>query len=234
MPYGLGMAPTQEEVEQNVGSNQPRVPSGRQYWGDIEYDPTSGKYYGRGTDIQLGTLTTGQMEEIRAKRQQRPEFQLDAIVRGGGLTPQERSQLTSAANRQLGREAEGMQQAYERNLAGAGGRQAGSSMRIAGNRLLGAQLDVQNRLNEIAVDRKQKALMTLLQLQEQRRAERQARNRAEQAQKMNIIGQIFGIVGRAGLAAVTGGVSEAFSFGSETPGVEAPSLNFQYDQTRYA
>lgn len=232
MPFG--MAPTQEEVARSAGSNQPSVPSGRKYWNDIEYDPTSGKYYGRGTDIQLGTFTTEQMDEIRAKRQQRPEFQLDAIVRGGGLTPQERSQLTSAANRQLGREAEGMQQAYERSLAGAGGRQAGSSVRIAGNRLLGAQLDVQNRLNEIAVDRKQKALMTLLQLQEQRRAERQVRNQAEQAQKMNIIGQILGVAGRAGLAAATGGASEAVRFGIQTPGVEAPSSNFQYDQTRYA
>jgi hypothetical protein len=175
-----------------------------------------------------------QMAEIRTKRQQRPEFQLASIAQSGGLTPQERGQLTSAANRQLGKEAEGLQQAYQRNLAAGGGRQVGQNVRFAGNRLLGAQLDVQNRLNEIAVDRKQKALLTLLEFQEKRRDQRQARNQAEQAQKMNIIGQIFGIAGRAGLAAVTGGASEAFRFGSQTPGAEAPTSNFEYDQTRYA
>lgn len=233
MPVGSSMAEPRNQLPPSP-TEGPRVPSVRRYWNDIEYDPTSGKYYGRGTDIELGTLTPEQMSEIQVKQRARPQNQLAEIVRYGGLTPQERGQLSSAANRRLGLEAEGMQRSYERSLAGSGGRQAGSSVRIAGNRLLGAQLDVQNRLNEIAVDRKQKALLTLLEFQEKRRDQRQARNQAEQAQKMNIIGQIFGVAGRAGLAAVTGGASEAFRFGSQTPGVEAPNPNFQYDQTRYA
>lgn len=233
MPVGSSMAEPRNQLPPSP-TEGPRVPSGRRYWSDIEYDPTSGKYYGRGTDIELGTLTPEQMSEIQAKQRARPQNQLAEIVRHGGLTPQERGQLSSAANRRLGLEAEGMQRSYERSLAGAGGRQAGSSVHVAGNRLLGAQLDVQNRLNEIAVDRKQKALMALLEFQENRRAQRQARNQAEQAQKMAIIGQVFGLAGRAATGALTGGASEVFRFGKETPGVPAPSQNFLYDDTRYA
>lgn len=150
---------------------------------------------------KLGEFRSQQaVDAFLRNRPNRPGMILDRIVRSGGIEPQERAKLTAIANRQLGMEAESLQNAYNASLASGGGRQVGSRLLPYGGRLLSAQQQAQSNLDRIAMERKQRALEMQLQLKEQRQQRKYEANQ----QRQKILGDILKTGLKVGLNFIPG------------------------------
>lgn len=187
----------------------------------------------RGNGMIPGIETQAELDRFRHNRQQRPGHILGRIIKAGGLEAQDRTQLSAMANRQLGMEVESLQQGYNRSLASAGGRQVGVGLRPYGNRLLVAQQQVQDNLNRLAMDRKQRALEMQLQIKEARQERKRQAKAQERAMYGDIIKTAFKIgtsfipgIGPAGSSGASGDIGQGMPSGPMSFGLPSGPQSF--------